>query len=248
MKLVPGLALVSYLALLAALASPAALAADAGVTAAVNPDASGTPPAMATRVLDVGTNVLQDEHLKTGAEGQLQLLLRDGSTVTMGPSADLTVDKFVYDPDANTAELALTQTAGLIRIIGGRASKGDEGILVTTPTATVGIRGGIVRIDVDAQNGATAATLVYGRSLTVAVDGAARTVTRPGLTLTVLGKGQAPGPAQKAPTAQVMRANALLEGRPAAPAARRFPCSTTPRRSAAPTRPGNRRKPPSRAC
>jgi hypothetical protein len=192
----------------------AARAADAGVTAAVNPDATGTPPALATRVLDVGTNVLQDEHLKTGAEGQLQLLLRDGSTVTMGPNGDMTVDKFVYDPDANTAKLALTQTAGLLRIIGGRASKGDEGILVTTPTTTVGIRGGIARVEVNPQTGATAATLIYGKALSVNVDGNVRSVSRPGLTLTVLGKDQPPGPPTKAATEQVMRANALLEGVP----------------------------------
>ncbi|MEJ0070123.1 MAG: FecR domain-containing protein [Pseudomonadota bacterium] len=164
-----------YLAFVALLAlfvpTGSARAADAGVTAAVNPDAAGTPPAQPTRVLDLGTNVLTDEHLTTGPQGQLQLLLRDGSTVTMGPGADMTVDKFVYDPGANTAKLALTQTAGLIRIIGGRASKSDEGIVITTPTATVGIRGGIGRIEVNGQTGATNATLIYGKALTVNVDG-----------------------------------------------------------------------------
>jgi len=205
--------LVSLVTLLA-LVSPQARAAEAGVTAAVNPDARGTPPGLATRVLDIGTNVLQDEHLKTGDAGQLQVLLRDGTTVTMGPNGDMTVDKFVYDPDKNTAQLALTQTAGLMRIIGGRASKSDEGIVITTPTTTVGIRGGIARTEVNPLTGATFATLIYGKLLTVLVDGRLSSVTHPGLTLAVLGKGQQPGPAQKATTDQVLRANALLEGVP----------------------------------
>lgn len=202
----------SCLALLAWLAAGPALAADAGVAAAVNPDATGTPPDLPTRVIELGMNVVQDERLRTGPDGQMQVLMRDGTTVTMGPSAELTVDRFVYDPEAGTARLVMTQGAGLMRIIGGRASKGDEGIEIRTPSAIVGIRGGIARVAVDAQTGGTTATLVYGKSLTLNVEGTIRTVTRPGLTLSVAGKGQAPSLPVKAPADQVMRANAQLEG------------------------------------
>jgi len=156
---------------------------DAGVTAAVNPQATGTPPAELPHVLEIGGNVVQNEHITTGGEGQAQLLFRDGSTMTLGPNGDLTIDNFVYDPEAKTAKLAMTAATGVFRFVGGRASK-DEPVIIKTPTATIGIRGGIGVFEVG--NG-TEASLLYGKqmSATSTSTGEQSTLTKPGFTISI---------------------------------------------------------------
>ena len=159
--------------------------APAGVTAAVNPQATGTPPAELPHVLDIGSNVVQNEHLSTGPEGQAQFLFRDGSTLTLGPGSDLTIDNFVYDPDADTAKLAMTAASGAFRFVGGAASK-TAPVVLNTPTATIGIRGGINYTTVGG-NGDTETSQAYGTD-TIATSkstGEQRVLTKNGFTMIV---------------------------------------------------------------
>ena len=183
-------------AMLALGSQPTHAQQDAGVTAAVNPDATGTPPAEMPKVLEVGGNVVQNEHITTGDEGQVQLLFRDGSTMTMGPGADLIIDKFVYDPEVKTATLAMTAASGAFRFVGGRASK-DEPVILNTPTATIGIRGGIFIGAIERDPGApqgpptTRASKLFGGLLTVTSKLTNETIklTQNGFTVTARADG-----------------------------------------------------------
>src|SRR6516164_7425328 len=95
------------LAVLTLLAGVAAQADNkVGVTAAVNPQAIGQPPTEPERVLLVGTDNFANEKITTGPEGQVQLLFVDGSSVSVGPNANLTIDQFVYDPNTKKGKLA----------------------------------------------------------------------------------------------------------------------------------------------
>jgi hypothetical protein len=177
-------------ALLLVAAEPARAQAPAGVTAAVNPQVTGTPPAELPRVLEIGADVVENEHIAAGPAGQAQLLFRDGSTLTLAPGSDLTIDEFVYNPETKTAKLAMTAAVGVFRFVGGRASK-DEPVVINTPTATIGIRGGINVTGVDA-NGATDTTQLFGRdtSMTAKGTGETKTTFKNGFTLTIGGPGQ----------------------------------------------------------
>ena len=137
------IALLSSALLLAGTALPA-LAGTAGVTAAVNPEARGTPPGGAVRTIVLGDNILTDEKIDTGPGGLVQVLLADGTTFTVGPNSSLTIDKFVYDPNANTAQVTASLARGVFRFIGGRTSKTEGGVEINTPVGTVGIRGAVV--------------------------------------------------------------------------------------------------------
>ena len=74
-----------------------------GVNSAVNPEAQGTPPGAAARRLVVGQDVVFNERITTTEGGQTQLLFLDESAMTVGPNSDLTIDQFVYDPQAAPA-------------------------------------------------------------------------------------------------------------------------------------------------
>lgn len=113
-----------------------------GTVAAVNPSMAGTPPASAKRTYSLGLGVIENERVETRGDGSGQLLFVDQSTLTVAPNSDIVLDKFVYDPNQQTGEMALTMTKGVLRLIGGRITKKNPA-LIKTPTATIGVRGGM---------------------------------------------------------------------------------------------------------
>src|SRR3954470_5510901 len=87
-----------------------------GVTSATDGDPLGKPPTEAERVLRIGIDVQGDEGVASHANDRDHLVFLDGSSVTVGPNARITIDKFVYDPAAKKGELALTATSGVFRL------------------------------------------------------------------------------------------------------------------------------------
>ncbi len=197
----------------AALAAAAESAGRIGVTAAVNPDASGTPPAAATRVLYVGIDMQADEKVTTAADGRAQLLFLDGSAMSIGPDSEVVLDRFVYDPAADSGELAVTVSRGVLRFVGGRISK-RQSVRFDTATATIGIRGGIATIAVgpggDVQSG-----LLFGDELTVTSEGVTRRTDMPGTGIDVAA-GEPPQPPRVLTGSEVAATLSAFNGRPPA--------------------------------
>jgi len=197
--------------LLCALLAPASARAATriGVTSAVNPDASGQPPGLETRVLRVGVDNFADERITTGTAGQVQLLFLDGSSLSIGPNAEVAIDRFAYDEHSRLGELKLAATSGVLRFVGGSISKTST-VDITTPAATVGIRGGIVLVDIQPGK-PLVASFLYGEQMTVSAAGATETVRRAGYSVSVV-PGQAPSsPTPVAPT-QLRADIAAFEG------------------------------------
>ncbi|WP_428673495.1 FecR domain-containing protein [Reyranella sp.] len=160
-----------------------------GVTSATDGDPLGKPPMENERVLRIGIDVQANEVVRTGATDRAHLVFLDGSSLTVGPNARLTIDTFVFDPNTKKGDLAITATQGVFRLVGGKISK-SSAITVTTPSSTIGIRGGITILKVTASE--TVAAFIFGTSLTVTGAGQTRTVTRPGYQV-VVNAGSAPG-------------------------------------------------------
>src|SRR5437764_5606655 len=195
MKITAGCVVLSSLALVvAALAVPALADPRVGVTSATTGGPTGKPPAEAERVLHVGVDVQANEIVTTGVNDRAHLLFLDGSSLTVGPQARLTIDRFVYDPNSKVGALAINASQGIFRFVGGRISK-TAPVTVTTPSATLTIRGGIMIVSADANR--TVAIFVFGNDMTVTAGGHVTTVTRPGWQVTTFA-GKLPG--QPAPT------------------------------------------------
>ena len=174
----------SLLVLLFAAAPASAQDVKIGVAAIVNPNATGQTPTGARRTLLVGTDVFTRENVITTENGQAQMLFLDKSALTIGPNSEVVLDEFVYDPNTKTGKLALTATKGLFRLVGGRISKTNP-VILKTPTATIGIRGGIAMVNAAADGGATTSTFLFGDRMDVTSGGVTKTATRPGFTITV---------------------------------------------------------------
>src|ERR1700743_528075 len=101
---------------LALVASPAW--AKIGVTSATDGDPLGKAPTQRERVLRVGIDVQADEMVTTKANDRAHLVFLDGTSITVGPNAQVKLDKFVYDPNTKKGEMALTASKGVLRLVG----------------------------------------------------------------------------------------------------------------------------------
>lgn len=187
---------------------PSAATAKVGVTSAADGDPRGKPPSEAERVLRVGVDVQANELITTSATDRAHLMFLDGTSLSVGPNAQLTIDKFVYDPATKTGDLAINASKGVFRLVGGKISK-TNAISVTTPSSTIGIRGGISIFNVDQKE--TTSIFVFGISMTVGAGGKLEIVTRPGFQVTTL-FGALPGLASAVPPGALSGFLAQLEG------------------------------------
>ena len=152
-----------------------------GVTTASDGDPLGKPPDESERILRIGIDVQANELVTTQDKDRAHLVFLDGSSLTVGPNARVVIDRFVYDPASNTGDLTINASRGVFRLVGGRISK-QKPIVITTPSSTIGIRGGITIVDVTPTG--TVASFVFGSSMTVTARGQTQTATRAGSQVT----------------------------------------------------------------
>jgi hypothetical protein len=163
--------------LMAICVGPADTLARVGVTSAADGDPLGKPPNEKERILRIGIDVQANELVTTGANDRAHLVFLDGSSLTVGPNARVTIDRFVFDPGAHTGDLAISATQGVFRLVGGKISK-KQPIVITTPSSSIGIRGGITILSVSQTH--TVADFIFGTSMTVTGGGRTQTATRAG--------------------------------------------------------------------
>src|SRR5215472_13084114 len=73
-----------------------------GTASSVTPEASGSVGG----TLSAGSGVHANETVKTGSSGKAGLQFHDQSNLSVGPSSQVRLDKFVYDPNKGTGSTA----------------------------------------------------------------------------------------------------------------------------------------------
>src|SRR5258706_6642572 len=129
------LKIAGVVAVLFALSTPANAQSRIGSANSVKPDASGS----IAGTLSAGSGIHANETLKTGRAGQAGLGFIDKTTLHVGPSSSVRLDKFVYDPNKGTKSIVIDATKAAFRFSTGAQGKGD--VQVKTPHGTLGIRG-----------------------------------------------------------------------------------------------------------
>ena len=168
----------------------AAPAQNVGVTTAASGDPRGTPPSLPTRTLRVGIDVVGNDRVTTGPADRAHLVFLDGSGLTVGANSELVIDKFVYDPNRSAGDLTVSVTKGAFRFVGGAISKKAD-VIINTPSAHIGVRGGIATVTVGA-DGSTTATFLFGDRLTVSNAAGSQRAVRYGSQIFVPAGGAAP--------------------------------------------------------
>jgi len=118
-----------------AIGSTVANAQTIGSATSVQPEASGSIGG----TLSVGSGVHANETVKTGSSGKAGLQFHDQSSLTVGPSSSVRLDKFVYDPNKGSGSTVIEATRGAFRFSSGGQNKGE--VKIKTPYGTLGMRG-----------------------------------------------------------------------------------------------------------
>jgi hypothetical protein len=97
----------------------------------------------------VNTAVQMNDTVVT-ARAKARLEFDDKTTVNITEQSKITIDEFVYDPKAGSGKLAMKMVQGTARYASGQIAKNSpQNVNVTTPTATVAVRGTDFSMTVD---------------------------------------------------------------------------------------------------
>ena len=106
-----------------------------GSAQSVQPEASGS----IAGTLSAGSGVHANETVRTGNSGRAGLQFNDQSNLSVGPSSQVRLDRFVYDPNKGTGSTVIVATRGTFRFSTGSQNKGE--VKIKTPYGTLGTRG-----------------------------------------------------------------------------------------------------------
>jgi len=166
--------------------STTAFASKIGVASAVKNQVQGSN----NRALSAGSELFTNERVRTGVESTAQLLFLDKTSLSIGPQAELTLDKFVYNPNRGSGEVVLNSVKGAFRFVSG--SQDPRHYTIRTPVATLGVRGTVV--DYLVQNGKAIFILVQGSAQLKMPGGQVVNLTKPGTVYIVHAGGKVEGP------------------------------------------------------
>jgi len=187
----------------AALRIVPAAAQEVGTATAVNPLSQGSTPERSLVALSVGARIVHKERIQTTSAGTVQLLFLDKSTLSIAPNSNLLIDEYVYDPASgsghSSGHMATSLAEGALRYVGGLLSHAGEAE-VTTPVASIGIRGGTVTVMHDS-NG-TRVINHYG-VITVQNGAGSVVIRRPGFAVTVLDAHMPPSQPERVGEAEI---------------------------------------------
>jgi quercetin dioxygenase-like cupin family protein len=116
-----------------------------GVAQTVQPNAEGGS-GTAFQTLAPGTELHANETVRTGNAGKADLMFIDRTNLTVGPTSEVVLDKFVYDPVGSSGKVVMQTTRGAFRFVTG--TQDHRAYQLNTPYGSLGVRGTIVKVEV----------------------------------------------------------------------------------------------------
>src|SRR5210317_1636579 len=99
--------------------------------------------------------VFSYDTVKTG-DGRTGITFVDDTKVELTEHSKLVIDEFVYDPNTNTGALSLKASLGSVRYASGQIAKNSkQNVKISTPTATIAVRGTDFAMIIDELGGST---------------------------------------------------------------------------------------------
>jgi len=100
-------------------------------------------------VVEQSLDVFSYDTVKTG-NGKVGIQFIDETRVDVTEHSKLVIDEFIYDPNTKTGALSLKATLGTVRYASGQIAKTSaQNVKITTPTATIAVRGTDFAMTVD---------------------------------------------------------------------------------------------------
>jgi Ca2+-binding RTX toxin-like protein len=97
--------------------------------------------------VNAGDVILKNDVLRTGGDGALGVIFNDGTTFSLTANAQMVVNEFVYQEGGANNQALFSLVRGSISFFASQVAKTGD-MKVATPTATMGIRGTTVIVDI----------------------------------------------------------------------------------------------------
>lgn len=122
-----------------ALGAPIGQVSDAlGQVTVTHPDGSKD-------TLTTGGSVFQGDVLETGAGANVSIVFLDDTVFSLDENGRMVIDEMVYDPGTQTGIFNAQVVLGVFSFVSGQVAKtSPDGMMVSTPTSSIGIRGSTV--------------------------------------------------------------------------------------------------------
>ena len=104
-----------------------------GVAASTRPKAEAVSNGNA-QSLSAGSEIYANQTVRTGNFGAADLVFIDSTNLGVGPSSEVRLEKFVYDPTGGGGSVGLNATRGTFRFVTGKQAKHAY---VSTPDGTL---------------------------------------------------------------------------------------------------------------
>ncbi len=100
--------------------------------------------------LEVGSEIFEGDTLVTDSDGAVGIIFTDGAVLTLGPSGKLIVEDFLFKPAEQEVSFISRVIKGSVAFASGAIGRITPGsVQFKTPTATLGLRGTKILIEVE---------------------------------------------------------------------------------------------------
>ena len=162
--------------------------------------------------LSNGDPIFQGDTIVVSEKGAVGLVFLDKTTLSLSEGGKMVLDELVYDPATGTGSMAVDMVEGAFSFISGEIAKtGPDAMMISTPVATVGIRGTTVAGKAAVEGNENAFTLLQDADggvgqISISNDGGTQVLAQVGATTTV-SSFTAPPPAPVILSAAQIQAN-----------------------------------------
>jgi hypothetical protein len=153
--------------------------------------------------ISTGTEVYSNEVIRTGPVSVADLKFIDETSLNVGPTSEITLDQFVYDPTGTSGSVVIQATRGAFRFVTGTQDK--RAYQIKTPYGSLGVRGTILEIvltpctpRIRLERCGLKVALVEGGATVTTPSGRVIEMNNANTMVTVAGNGVAQGPSPAA--------------------------------------------------
>jgi len=157
-------------------------------------------PSGAEAMLVTGDPIFQGDVLTTGPDGSVSVIFVDDTVFSLDVDGRMVMDEMVYDPGTQTGTFNAMVVQGVFSFVSGQVAKtSPDGMVVNTPTATIGIRGSTVVGNAAAEGAENKISLVRDidgniGEIIISNGAGALVLNQAGASTTVFSASAAPGP------------------------------------------------------
>jgi hypothetical protein len=89
-----------------------------------------------------GSDLFQDDSLKTASESSLSIVFKDDTLISIGPNSELAINEFHFSPAEGKLSIVTRLLRGTSAYVSGIIGKlSPQSVRFETPVANIGIRG-----------------------------------------------------------------------------------------------------------